>query len=274
MAKPIEEILEEVRQALPDPFLLEARRSDVFGMPVARELIDGGQESADRLLTFLEDQPEPHLAKVAVMLLSALSPEVFYSRLLAVLSRQSPDLVAAYEPGIWWVRLPSDQIARELVSLAVTSRNPSVLLLLQRPEARGIREPLRYLIQEHRDPASRHALYALGYALRPDDVPLLREVSRWSDDPDAAARAGLYLLGLGSIDGVEGVRAGLASADQDLREATYRDLAPFLRPETVQSRRFDPGQPPDSQQQAIAELVYEAARAAGNRSTDHPGPEQ
>jgi hypothetical protein len=260
-----EELLEQVRQALPEPFGLEARRSELFQTAAARQLLGNGQASADRLLRYLERRPEPSLARVAVMLLSGLPAGLFYSKLLDILARQDRDLVAAYEPGIWWVRLPAGRIARDLASLAGTAANPGILLLLQRPEAAAVHDALTDMVRSHRRPTSLNALYALDYALSPDDMPVLREVSRWSDDPAAAAFAGLRLLRLGSAEGLAGIRAGLESADQLLREATYRDLAPYLSTETVRGGRLAPARPPDTQGQVITGLLDEAARGMTRR---------
>jgi hypothetical protein len=96
---------------------------------------------------------------------------------------------------------------------------------------------------------------------------MLREVSRWGDDPPAAAFAGLLLLRLTSTDGLTGIRAGLESVDEELREATYRGLATYVSPETVQGRRYVSALPPDTQGQVITELLDEVARRVGGGST-------
>ena len=129
-----------------------------------------------------------------------------------------------------------------------------------------VHDALSGFVRRNREPAALYALYALDYALSQDDAPLLREVSQWADDPAAAAFAGLRLLRLGSTDGLAGIRAGLASGSEDLREATYRDLAAYLSPETMQARRYVPAQPPDTQGRVITELLVEAARRAGEVS--------
>jgi hypothetical protein len=129
------------------------------------------------------------------------------------------------------------------------------LLLLQRPVAKEVRSELAGFIRQRQMPLSLHALYAYRYALEPDDIPFLQAVSEWADTPELSGRAGLYLLKLGSKDGLAGVQAALVSADEELRAQTYSELAEYLSQTVIAARVYDPSNPGDLQRAAVENLL-------------------
>lgn len=251
--------LEELRQALPDPFELSSKLGDFFNHPTAQRLSAGGDETVRRLLDFLKQSREPALTRVAVLMLSRFQPAAFYDELLAILSAADKSTAEAFEPGIWLVQLPERQIAQDLVRIVQSSGNPTPLLLLQRPAAKEIRDELSEFIRRRKLPLSLYALYAYRYALEPGDIPLLKAVSEWVDTPQLSAPAGLYLLSLGSKDGLAGVRAGLMSPDEDLRTLTYYELGNYLSKTTIAESGYRPSEPGDSQGAAADKLIEHVA---------------
>jgi hypothetical protein len=185
----IEQELEALRQQLPDPFAMSTGLDAWFASPAVVRLIARGDATIDALFAYLQDRPEPALARVAVLLLTRFDPQRVYPRLLPLLGKADITTVAAFEPGWWLIDLPPASLARDLVRLARESGNPTPLLLLQRPAAREVKTDLLDLIRSRRDKDSLFALYALRYALDPSDVPLLREVEAWTDAPEASAVA-------------------------------------------------------------------------------------
>ena len=254
----LEADLEILRQALPDPFRLSSELDNFFNHPVAQSLIAGGEESVRRILAFLENCQEPAQASVAVLLLSRFEPDLFYPELQKILEKANRSLTQAFEPGLWLIKLPEQQIAEELVRVARSSGNPHPLLLLQRPVAKQVRSELGNFIRQRQMPVSLYALYAYGYALEPNGIPLLKAVSEWMDLPELAALAGLYLLRLGSKDGLAGIRAGLMSPDEALRAITYYQLAEYLSKTVIAEAGYDATKPGNSQGAAIDNLIEHA----------------
>jgi hypothetical protein len=217
----IERDLEALRQALPDPFDLPAKLDVFFDGPIARKLLAGGAGTIRRIMSFLAANPQPALARVAVLVLSRFEPTAFYPELLLRVGKADKAMIGAFEPGLWLLQLPPQQIAQDLVSLVASSGNPYALLLLQRPVAKAVRSQLAGFIQQRQLPLSLYALYSYGYTLESKDISLMKEVSTWVDIPEMSALAGLYLLKLGSKDGRAGIRAGLLAPDEQLRTMTY-----------------------------------------------------
>lgn len=255
----IEDELEELRQTLPDPFEMPTKLGEFFDGPVAQRLIAGGEDTVRRLLAFLERCREPALARVAVLLLSRFPAADFYPRLPGILERSDQRTTEAFESGLWLIHLPERQIAQDLVRVAESSGNPNPLLLLQRPAAKEVRDELGEFIRRRKLPLSLYALYAYGYALEPGDIPLLKDVSEWVDTPQLSAPAGLYLLSLGSKDGLAGVRAGLMSPDEDLRTLTYYELGDYLSKTVIAEAGYRPSEPGDSQGAAVDKLIEHVA---------------
>ena len=103
-----------------------------------------------------------------------------------------------------------------------------------------MRSGLAELVRQRRLPVSLSALYCYGYGTGPEDTPLLRQVSAWTDIPEMAALAGVDLLKLGSKEGLAGIRAGLMAADLDLMKITYHDVAQFLSGSALTEAGYDP----------------------------------
>jgi hypothetical protein len=257
----IETELEQLRQALPDPFELPSKLDDFFTHLTAQNLFAGGNETIRRLIIFLKQSREPALVRVAVLLLSRFPPAAFYEELLAILSEEDRPTAVAFEPGIWLVQLPERQIANDIVRVAASSDNPHPLLLLQRPVANDVRAQLSEFIRRRQMPHSLYALYAYRYALEPGDIPLLKVVSEWTDVPQLSALAGLYLLRLGSKDGLTGIRAGLMSSDEELRTMTYYELGNYLPKPVIAQAGYHPSKLGDSQRVAVDKLLEHVTSA-------------
>jgi hypothetical protein len=248
----LEMLLEELRQALPDPFELRPRYEEFIGSPAARELLADGDRSAQRIIQFLESNPDPALARPAMLVLARFAPEVFYPRLLGILARANRGVIEALDAGFWFMQVPEGQVAQDLVGIVRSSGNPYPLLLLQRPVAKVVRPSLAELVKQRRLPESLFALYCYSYGTGPEDAPLLTLVSAWTDIPEMAAAAGVDLLKLGSKEGLAGIRAGLVASDLDLRKITYQEAAQFLSRSSMVEAGYDPfGQ--GEEQQAAAD---------------------
>jgi hypothetical protein len=247
--------LEELRQALPEPFDMASKLEEFFQHPTAHRLIAGHRKSIRLLLGFLETCREPALARVAVLLLSRFPAADFYASLLTILQRSNQAMTEAFDTGLWLLQLPAAGIARDLVSLVAASDNPYPLLLLQRPVALEVRSELAGFMKQRRLPLSLYALYSYGYALQPEDAPLLQEIAGWEELPEMAANAGLYLLKLGSKAGLPGIRSGLSAANGELRALIYYRLAEFLPKQAIEQAGYDPVKPADTQQAAVDNLL-------------------
>jgi hypothetical protein len=253
--KNLEVLLEDLRQALPGPFKSRSEMEVFLSSPAARELIAGGEISIKAILDYLANQPNPALARPAVIVLSRFAPEEFYPKLLTILAKANEPLVQAFETGLWLIQVREEQIARDLVRIVTVENNPYPLLLLQRPAAKAVRSELSGFIRQRRLPLSLYALYCYGYALEAEDGALMREVSEWTEIPEMAAIAGLYLLKLGSKNGVEGIRAGLLSPSEQERTATYYGLREYLPEPIVNQAKYDPTQEGATQQAATDVLI-------------------
>jgi hypothetical protein len=251
----IETELEELRQTLPEPFELSAKLDEFFTGPVAQRLIAGGKQTVDRLMSFLERTDEPALARVAVLLLSRFPTTEFYPKLMAILERTDQPMTEAFETGLWLQQRSEKDIAMDLVSLVAGSGNPNPLLLLQRPVAKDVRAELADFIKQHQMPLSLNALYAYRYALESNDVALMEEVAAWNEVPEMAALAGLYLLKLGSKNGLSGIRVGMISANEELRTIIYYQLSEFLPKQAFEDAGYNPAKPGDAQQTEVDLLI-------------------
>jgi hypothetical protein len=251
----IETDLEDLRRALPDPFKLSSELDTFFNHPVAQSLIAGGEESVRRIIAFLENCQEPPVARIAVILLSRFASALFYQQLLTILEKADKSLAEAFEPGLWLIQLREQQIAQDLVRVVSSSGNPYPLLLLQRPVAKQVRSELGNFIRQRQMPLSLYALYDYGYALEPNDIPLLKTVSEWVDIPELSALAGLYALRLGSKDGLAGIRVGLMSSNEELRTITYYELGKYLSKTVIAETGYDATKPGDSQRAVIDNLI-------------------
>lgn len=179
-------LLEELRQAQPDPFELRSKYDEFIREPAAQELLAGSPQS---IVDFLASNPGPALARPAMLVLARFAPEAFYPQLLGVIERAGQGLIEALDAGLWFVQLPEQQIARDLMRIVLSSGNPYPLLLLQRPAAQAVRGELAELVEQRRLPASLYALYCYSYFAGPEDAPLLKRVSTWTDIPEMAALA-------------------------------------------------------------------------------------
>jgi hypothetical protein len=251
----IEVELEHVRHELPDPFQLPSGLERVFDDPVAQRLVTGGDASVRRIMGFLQGCRDPALARVAVLVLSRFPPDRFYQELLSVLGRADQSMSEAIGTGLWLIRSPEGQIARDLVEVAAAYGNPNPLLLLQRPIAKEVRDNLAAVIRQRRMPWSLYALYSYRYALEPDDVPLLTLVSGWTDRPELASLAGLCLLRLGSKNGLDGIQAGLGAPSEEVRTLTFYELSRFLPEAVLRQSGYDPASAAGETQPAISFLV-------------------
>jgi hypothetical protein len=263
--------LEDLRQRLPEPFALSSQRDVVRRDPVTQKLLSAGNEAAKHLLSWLESNPEPSLARVALLVLAFFPPESFYQDLLGALARIDQEMAAAFEPGLWWIDLPAERIARDLVNLVRSSGNPNPLLLLQRPAAKEVQADLRDFVAERKMPLSLYALYALKSLVTASDLPLLRRVAGWLDLPRMSSQAGLYLLDLGYREGLEGILAGLLAPDEELRSTTYYLLARHLPREAVESAGYHPLQTPESLEKPARALLRFLIGPAGEVASEQNG---
>jgi hypothetical protein len=174
--------LDVLRQDLPDPFALPAGLDAFFTLPAVRELLADSTAGA-QLLDYLERQPEPSLARVAVILLSRCLTEPLYRRLLAVLERADQELTEACDAGLWLLPVDHAELARTLVGMS-NAAQPYPLLLLQRPIAAEVRASLEHFIRAGKLPLSLYALYAYAYVPKPRDRALLL---KWQQSGQADA---------------------------------------------------------------------------------------
>ncbi len=251
----IEKDLEDLRQVLPDPFDLPGGLEVFFNYPAAQKLIAEGNMSIRRIIDYLESDPNPVLARVAVLLLSRFQPDAFYPGLLEVLKKSDRPVAEAFETGLWLIRMPEQQIARDLVNIVASSDNPYPLLLLQRPAAKAVRTRLAGFVKQRRLPLSLYALYCYRYAMEQEDISLLKLVSTWVDLPEMSALAGLYLLKLDCKDGLPGIRAGLLASDEELRMMTYYEFAAYLPKPVIEQSGYDPVKPGKTNEDAVDILV-------------------
>jgi hypothetical protein len=256
----IEIELENLRQTLPGPLEILFKLDEFFNGPLAQRLIAGGKQTVDRLMSFLERTDEPALARVAVLLLSRFPTTEFYPKLMAILERTNKPMTEAFETGLWLQQRSEKDIAMDLVSLVARSGNPNPLLLLQRSVAKEVRAELADFIKQRQIPLGVYALYAYRYALESNDVALMEEVAAWDDVPEMAALAGLYLLKLGSKNGLSGIRLGLISANEELRTIIYYQLSEFLPKPAFEDAGYDPAQPGDPQQTEVDLLIESLKR--------------
>jgi len=82
----LEMLLEELRQALPDPFHLRAGYEDFLRLSAARELLANRESSTECIIRFLGTNPDPALVRPAMLVLARF-PELFYQRLLGIVER-------------------------------------------------------------------------------------------------------------------------------------------------------------------------------------------
>jgi len=249
--KKFEKDLEILRQELPDPFQIPEKLDDFFNSPAAQQLIARGTDFVRDALFFLEECKEPSLARVAVILLSRFDPSEFYLDLLSKLKNANRQMVEAFEQGLWLIKLPERQIARDIVNIVVLSGNANPLLLLQRPAAKEVRSELADFIKQRKMPLSLYSLYCFGYALERDDIPLMSAVSMWLELPELSSLAGIYLLRLGSKEGHAGIRAGLTASNVQLRTLTFYELFPYLPDEIRDRANYDPAKSVESQRSAV-----------------------
>jgi len=246
--------LEVLRRDMPDPFNMPRQWDVFFAHPVARELL-AGDSGVERLLAYLESQPAPARARVAVILLSRRGDDPVYRRLLGVLDHSDRQLAEAFEPGFWLLSRPHAQMARDLVALVDATHRPFPLLLLQRPVAAEVRGSLEKFIRWREMPLSAYALYAYAYVPEPRDRALLEMVAGWLDEPALCSTAGLELLRMGAGGGSAGIRAGLQAADPALREVVYYRLSPYLAKDLILAAHYDAAAAPASQQAATDRLI-------------------
>lgn len=262
--KPLDDVekrLEELRQHYPEPFGLPSGLDELFALPAARELLTGGRAAAQELLDYVDGSDRPDLKRIAILLLSQLDVDDVYPAVLHRLARSDEVSALAFEPGLWLLRVPESQLVGDIVHVVEESGNPSPLLLLQRPSAVVVKPVLRRFVEQRQLPLSRNALYTYDYMLEPGDRDLLRAVAAWDDAPELRGLAGLYLLRLGSADGVEGLRAALTAEDEALRSRVCSELARLLPPEVVAEAGFHPTAPPASQGEALDRLLGAVAPA-------------
>ncbi|MDE2154831.1 MAG: hypothetical protein KGJ32_02895 [Xanthomonadaceae bacterium] len=246
--------LDVLYQDMPDPFNVPRQWEAFLAHPVARDLL-AGDCGIERLLAYLERQPEPPRARVAVILLSHCGSDPVYRRLLAVLEHSDQRLAEAFEPGFWLLPRSQAEMARDLAALVDVTHNPFPLLLLQRPVAAEVRDSLEKFIRWREMPLSAYALYAYAYVPEPRDRAMLEMVARWLDQPSLCSTAGLELLRMGSGEGVAGIRAGLQAADPALRETVYCRLGPYLAKDLVRAAQYDAAAAPTSQVAATDRLI-------------------
>ena len=252
----IEQDLEILRQALPDPFNLSTELDTFFTHPVAKQFVVEGNESVKRLVLFLQECHEPSLAVVAVILLSRFPPPLFYADLLEILKKSDQPMTMAIETGLWMIEMEEQQIAEDLVNIVASSANPFPLLLLQRPASQTVGAQLTEFIRQHQMPHSLYALYCYRYVEPSQNTMLLTEVLHW-DEAEMSALAGLYLLKLGDKEGLEGINRGLTAKDEQVRTMTYRELDTYLPKEVFSEANYDPEKQPDLQMTAINHLLKE-----------------
>lgn len=253
--------LELLRQILPDPYELPSKLEEFFHTPLACTLIAEGVQLARRILAYLENSPEPGLTRVAIVLLSRLPANEFYPQLLSIMEKVDRGNIQAFEPGIWLIQLSEMQIAQDLVRLVAASDNPNPLLLLQRPAAQVVRSELISFVVQHRMPLSLFALYCLAYALQPGDVPLLTLVADWQDVSEMSALAGIYLLRLGSANGLRGIRLGLMAEEEQLRTTICYELSKSLQRTAFDEAGFDPRLSGTTQEAAVEALINSLRQA-------------
>jgi hypothetical protein len=257
----VEKVLEELRQHYPEPFGQPSGLDDLFALPAAREVLEGGRTAAQELLEYIDRSDRPDLIRIAILLLSQLDADDIYPGLLRRLAQSDETRALVFEPGFWLLRVPEPQLVGDIVRVVEESGNPSPLLLLQRPSAAAVKPALRRFVERRQLPLSRNALYAYEYMLEPGDRDLLRAVAFWDDAPELAGLAGLYLLRLGSAaEGVEGLRAALTTGDEAIRSRIYFELAQLLPPGVVADAGFDPTAPADSQSEALDRVLSVVAR--------------
>lgn len=247
--------LEKIRTALPDPFRMPEQLDAFFDTLQIQEILENDRLTAKDIVAFVEDSDDASLVSVAIIVLSRFDPDDFYPDLLRILKGAGRSKTEAFEHGLWMFHLPETDIAKDLVGITESTGNPNPLLLLQRDVARDIRDRLRHLIESGDPTCGLYAMYSYGYALDPEDKPFLAACSRRPADPELRALAGLLLLDLGSIEGHEGILAGLQSADETLRTMTLFELSKRLPKTLLETSGYTPLKSPKSQNKKAAALI-------------------
>ncbi len=184
--------LEELHQALPDPFRYSEELEQFFMLPKAQAMVRDGRKSANALVQYIRRSGEPALVRVAALLLSQLDPDYFYADLLELIATANRETVEALEPGLWRVSVEKESLARDLIAL-VTPQRPYALLLLQRPAVRVVKASLIDLIRKDIHPLSTFAMYCFPYALDDSDRTFIADRERNSRVPEIRGIAREYL---------------------------------------------------------------------------------
>lgn len=171
--------LEELRQALPDPFRYSKDLEHFFMLPKAQALTRNGRKSAEALLLYIRHCTEPDLVRVAVLLLSRLDPDHFYPELLTLIATANREAVEAMEPGLWRVSVDPEALASDLIAM-VTPERPYPLLLLQHSAVRTVKSRLIDLVRRDIHPMSTYAMYCLRYVLDSGDRPFIVSLEKGS----------------------------------------------------------------------------------------------
>lgn len=184
--------LEELRQALPEPFRYADDLEHFFMRPTAQALTRDGRKSAEALLQYIGCCTEPALVRVAVLLLSRLDPHHFYTGLLNLISTANREIVEAMEPGLWRVSVDPRVLASDLIAM-VTPERPAPLLLLQRSAALAVKSRLIDLLRRDIHPMSTYAMYCLRYVLDRGDQAFVMSLVNDSHIPEVRNLAREYL---------------------------------------------------------------------------------
>ncbi len=161
-------------------------------LPKAQVLTRDGRKSAEALLLYIRHSTEPSLVRVAVLLLSRLDPDHFYTELLTLIATANREAVEAMEPGLWRVAVDPEALPSDLIAMATPERSYP-LLLLQRPAARAVKPRLIDLVRRDVQPMSIYAMYCLRYALDGGDRTLLENLEKESHISEIRDLAREYL---------------------------------------------------------------------------------
>ena len=185
--------LNELYQEFPEPFAIEKNIKAFYNSPTAKELIANEKNTITKILNYLNNAPDPHLAMAAVLLLSYFNPDQFYETLLNILKKSPRAVVEAFEHGIWHVRLKEEKIAADLINAVISTGNANLLLLLQRPIVAMFKRELKVFVESKETLLSLYAMYCYKYALAKSDTSFLNDIANNSENPEMRALAKSYL---------------------------------------------------------------------------------
>jgi hypothetical protein len=177
--------LEDLAQAMPDPFRMAEETAHFYTSKAAEELIAGGAKTVAGILDYIKNNPGSALISPAVLLLAHFDPELFYRELLNEIAACGNTDIIKFESGLWKIKTGEKEIAGDLFDLFYATGNPYILLLLQRPTVLLYKDELKKILESGKMPAALNALYCYRYALEKSDGVYLQQFLKPGGDDEA-----------------------------------------------------------------------------------------